>query len=406
MDLSSEDRNGLTTTNFDMEILTSMANTDLLIRLIKDQAEETSMLKSQLSSFNASAMQMKNCYTVEKKKNDQIEAENRNLQSRLNSLEEKIGLLNNNLLNNTSIHEQTVAEFENQITEKALICRQLINQGNILKANNLSSKEIQSNCNHAREWLKRRGEIVDDVKISGKKKVNVATMTEAKQLDPEKVKTFCNKSTMYSPRKSTATRGTTTSTLIEQVDVATNYPEPLQVDEILSIMIDDMPSLIAPISELPLISKSTQTESPTPSSCSIGSVTRIKNIRRRITYSPEQSESTINSFYRVKKEKEDNSSDSMSNLEYPNQNQRTLPINQKLTDLWQMVGQMIFSIIGNGEVFTHTSNLNLINDNLNQIRRVIEMQSQTDDMLDDGPSRHGFSTDINVPEPGNFNSMI
>lgn len=401
MDLSSQDRNGLATTNFDMEILTSMANTDLLIRLIKDQTEEISELKSQLSSFNASAMQMTNCYTTEKKKNDQIAAENRTLQLRLKTLEEKVALLNNNLLNNTSIHEQVVAEFENQIREKADICRQLINQGNILKANKLSSKEIQNNCSFARDWLKKRGEVFEDVKIIAKKKVNAATMTDCEKLEEKKVKAFCNKSTMYSPRKSTATRGTTTSTFIEKVDMATNYPEPLEVEEILSLMIDGTPPLIEPVCELPSMSTSTQTELPAQSKRNVGTVTPLKNVRRRITYNTDQYESTFNYFFGVKKEKEDSSSDTMSNLEYPNH--RNFPINNNLSDLWQMVGQMIFSIIGNGEVFAHSNSVNLISDNLNQLRRVLEMQTHTNDanVFVDGPSDPDFSVEANVTEPGN-----
>lgn len=382
-----------TTTNFDMEILTSMTNTDLFIRLIKDQAAETAVLKNQLSSFSAfksSAMQMTSCYTAEKKKNDHIESENRKLQLQIKSLEEKIQLLNNSLLNNTALHQQKIAEMENQIADKAVICRQLIAQGNILKENSLSSRELHHQYNIAKEFLRRRGEIVEDVKIALKKKkpakVNVATMTDqCDKLEPKVVKEFCDKSTMHCPMVSTATRGTTTSTFIKKVDVATIFPEPIAIDveEIFRIMIDDMPPAITPIDDLPSKTKYSQTEPISQLNCSVGTVTRIKNVRRKVNYASDLSQPspTSNPLSRVKKEKEDCMSD-LSNFDYPNRRQGNSPINQQLTHLWQIVGQMIFSIIGNGEVFNHSNNMSLINDNLNQIRRVIEMGSQAETQFD------------------------
>lgn len=407
MDISSLDCNGQTTTNFDMEILTSMTNTDLLIRLIKDQSEETAVLKSQLSSFNASAMQMKNCYTTEKKKNDHIETENRQLHLRIKALEEEISSLNNNLLNTKVLQEQRIAEMENQLVDKATVCRQLITQGNILKENHLSNRELHQFYSNAKEFLRKRGEVVEEVKVSSKKKrpakVNAATMTEP--LEQKEVKTFCDKSTMHCPMVSTATRGTTTAAFIKKVDVATNFPEPLaiEVEDIFRIMIEDMPPAITPIDELPLKTKYCQTEPTTQSNCSIGTITRIRNVRRKINYASDlfRSSPSPNPLDRVKKEKEDIMTD-LSNLEYPNQREDGTPINQRLTHLWQMVGQMIFSIIGNGEVFNHSTNTNLINDNLNQIRRVIERESEPHNRLYNmdelvvGPS-NGFSniaTDI------------
>lgn len=386
MDISPLAYNGQTTTNFDMEILTSMTNTDLLIRLIKDQSEETAVLKSQLSSLNASAMQMKNCYTTEKKKSDHIETENRQLHLRIKALEEEISSLNNNLLNTEALQEQRIAEMENQLVDKATVCRQVITQGNILKENHLSNRELHQFYSNAKEFLRKRGEDVEEVKISNKKKkpakVNAATMTE--QLEQKEVKTFCDKSTMHCPMVSTATRGTTTAAFIKKVDVATNFPEPLaiEVEEIFRMMIDDMPPAITPIDELPLKTKYCQTEPTTLSNCSIGTITRIRNVRRKINYASDlfHSSPSPNPLDRVKKEKEDIMAD-LSNLGYPNQREDGSPINQRLSDLWQMVGQMIFSIIGNGEVFSHSTNTNLINDNLNQIRRVIERESEPHNRL-------------------------
>lgn len=422
-----------TTTDFDMEILTSMTNTDLFIRLIKDQIAETAVLKNQLSSFNAfksSAMQMTSCYTAEKKKNDHIESENRKLQLQIESLEEKIQLLNNSLLNDTALHQQKIAEMENQVADKAVICRQLIAQGNILKENSLSSRELHHQYSIAKEFLRRRGEVVEDVKTTLKKKkpakvnvatmtdrcdklaakVNVATMTDrCDKLEPKVVKQFSDKSTMHCPMVSTATRGTTTSTFIKKVDVATIFPEPIAIDveEIFRIMIDDMPPAITPIDDLPSKTKYSQTEPMSQLNCSVGTITRIKNVRRKVNYASDLSQpsTTSNHLYRVKKEKEDCVSD-LSNFDYPNRRQGNSPINQQLTHLWQMVGQMIFSIIGNGEVFNHSNNMSLINENLNRIRRVIEMGSQAESQFDNidelvgGPSDDDYNI---VPDvSGNF----
>ncbi len=411
MDISSIDYNGPTPTNFDMEILTSMTNTDLLIRLIKDQAEETVALRNQLASLNSSAMQMKHCYTTEKKKNDHIESENQQLQSRVKTMEAKISLLDNSLLNNTAIHEQRTAELENQLVTAS---RQIISQRNILKANHLCSKDSHQHYTNAKEFLRRRGEIVvedmKDVKISSKKKkpaamVDAATMTdECDKLKSKEVKTFCDKSTMHSPMVSTTTRGTTTSTFIKKVDVATNFPDPIaiEVDEIFRIMIDDMPPVITPIEDLPLKSTCSQTEPQSQLNCSVGTMTRIRNVRRQINYAtdhPQSSSPTSNPLYRVKKEKVD---DMLFNLDYPNHTAGGTPINRELTHLWQMLGQMIFTIIGTGEVFNHSNNMNLINDNLNQIRRVIEIETQPEEQfqhMDDSVEellQNDFTVGVNV----------
>lgn len=389
MDIPPFSCDGLTTTNFDMELLTSMTNTDLFIRLIKDQAEETAVLKRQLTSINASAMQMKDCYTTEKKKNDHIDSENRRLQMRTKALEEELLLLNNNLLNNTVLHEQRLAEMENKLADKALICRQLIIQGNILRENNLSTRELHQHYINAKEFLRIQGEVVEDVNICKKKKkpakVNAATMTEqCDNFEQKEVKTFCDKSTMHCPMVTTATRGTTTSAFIKKVDVATNFPEPIaiEVDDIFRIMIDDMPSAITPIDDLPSKTKYSQTVPTSQSNCNVGTMTRIKNVRHKISYASDNSlpSPASSPFHRVKKEKEDSMTD-LSNLEYPNQSEGNPLVNHKLTHLWQMVGQMIFSIIGNGEVFSQSSNMNAINDNLNQIRRVIERETQPNDQI-------------------------
>lgn len=402
------DCNSSTTTNFDMEILTSMTNTDLLIRLIKDQVAETAGLKNQLSSLNSSALQMKDCYTTERTKNDQIEKENRQLRLRIKTLEENISQLDSNLLNDAALHKQKTADLENQL---ATAFRHSIVQRNVLTANQLKIKESHQHYNNAREFLQGRGEVVvEDIKdvkvISKRKKVataNASTMTD--QCDSSKrneVKQFCDKATMHSPMVSTATRGTTTSTFIKRTDVATNFPEPMaiDVDEIFRIMIDDMPPPITPIEELPSKAKYTQTEPP--AQLNVGTITRIKNVRRKLNCGGEYSQ-PASPMCLVKKEKEDSVPD-LLNLDYSSNG---APINDKLTQLWQMVGQMIFGIIGNGEVFNHSNNISLINDNLNQIRRVIEMESLSeaqfhsiDDVVEEQAPGDVF--DIATDVPGNL----
>lgn len=404
--------NCLGTTNFDMEILTSMGsivNTDLLIRLVKDQAKEKSTLQNQLSSLNTSAMQIKSFYSTEKKKNELLESENRELQLQLAHLKEEHSVLNNNFINNTAVHGQEVAGLENQLTDQS---KQLIVQGNILQANNLSNKDVLRHVTNAKEFLKKRGESFEDIKNCVKNRVaglNVATMTESNtsktvatmtvnsdrsrqktvatmtvdgsrwQNSPSK--TYCDKSTMHSPMKSTATRGTTTSTFIKKVDVGTNYPEPISIEEIFRIMIVDLPPMITPIEDLPSVSVQTQTLT-SQRNCSTGTMTQIKNIRRKINYVQQvqsQSPATPKSLYPVKME-EDSLSDSISNLGFSHI-ESSLPINRKLTNLWQIVGQMIFSIVGNGQVFDQSDNMKLINENLMQIRRVIEREKAMESQL-------------------------
>ncbi|XP_037030407.1 uncharacterized protein LOC119070240 isoform X1 [Bradysia coprophila] len=92
------------------------------------------------------------------------------------------------------------------------------------------------------------------------------------------------------------------------------------------------------------------------------------------------------------KEKDDSIPD-LLNLDYSGNGS---PINQQLTKLWQMVGQMIFGIIGSGEVFNHSNNISLINDNLNQIRRVIEMESQPETQFHSFVDEQRTSEDFNI----------
>lgn len=388
-------------TNFDMEILTSMTNADLFIRLIKEQAAEIENLKSQLSSLNSSALQMKNCYTSERTKNDNIGKENRQLLLRVKQLEENISQLDNNLLNDAALHKQKTASLENNL---ASAYRHLITQSNVLKANHLSIKNLHQCYDNAKNFLENRGETVvediKDIKVINKKKkgVNASTMTDqCDSVKPKEIKQFCDKATMHCPMVSTATRGTSTTAFIKQADVATNFPEPIitepmivDVDEIFRIMIDDMPPLIAPIGDLPTKSKSTQTEPPTQ--LNVGTMTRIKNVRRKINCAGEYSQPST-PLCLVKKEKEDSVPDWL-NLAYSSDGS---PINEKLTQLWQMVGQMIFGIIGNGEVFNHSNNMSLITDNLNQIRTAIEQQeTRVEHGTDDFVEERTLSDDLNI----------
>lgn len=364
--------------NFDMNVLAStLTNTDVLIAKIKEQTLENANLKTKLQSLNESAMQIKDVYQMEKEKSSKIESENVVLQERLTDLETKLQFLDNKLLNETSIHSQEIADLQNRTTAEQSqylnLCKMFIKQGNILFDHNLSKKSLTRQYNAIKETLIQRGEQVDDHRTDKKKNrksTSVGTMTE---VCLEKKKEFADKSTMYT--QSTITRGTTANLSPIKVSVGTIFPEPLSVEQIFQETIVDIPDLIDEIEEFkwPTETQSTQTDvvDSMANVRSVGTMTAIKNVRQRINYTRKirseimQQQTSANRLLNVKKEEERSPMGSTQNLAGSG------CINPQLTELWKILGQTIFTIVGSGRIFDNTTNMDLINDSLNQIRSAL-----------------------------------
>lgn len=438
-----------TSNTFDISVLAStITNTDQLINKIKEQSTENVTLKQKLQSLNESAIQITNVYTMEKEKNGQIERDSQAMHAKCSALEEQLRQLDNKCVNDAAIHQQVVADFERRLDDQSqylTLCKSFIAQGNILLANNLCTSPLSRQYNNVRDYLQKRGEYVEDPPARPKveksrnkiaKTVCTATMTDAaaaatttvveQQLPvvsaaASPVKTYADKSIMHMP--STATRGTTTKSFIQTLDFGTNFPEPMSVEQIFKETICHVPDLIPEIDDFkwPTCHAETQTvavadasttttttaaaEPEKPVTKCIGTITGIKNVRRKINYIRRIKENLLrspNEMWTIKKE-EDSPMGSMSNLAFPmaaNQPGSSvvsggvssvpgaaagpasavvrLPINPQLSELWQILGQTIFSIVGTGRIFDQSSNLHLINENLSQIRSVLNEQGDGD----------------------------
>uniref|UniRef100_A0A9I3FGY5 Uncharacterized protein n=1 Tax=Anopheles epiroticus TaxID=199890 RepID=A0A9I3FGY5_9DIPT len=219
----------------------------------------------------------------------------------------------------------------------------------------------------------------------------VQTSEQQEKQEPPVSKTFCDKATMHS--MSTITRATCTSVFIKRVDVGVNFPEVTHksVDEILRECVPLPPLLLSPIAEiLPLCeSVGTQTDSPRvgaaagvqsvekPSLVTCGTMTNLRNIRKRIDYraadggmTPFQQQYTSVAeqlFGKIKKEDYhaspgfgfDAAEDSFGSM-HPH-----------LSTIWTLLGESIFMLLSSGRRFDSQC-YNMLNEQLATIRDMIE----------------------------------
>lgn len=450
-----------TSNTFDISVLAStITKTDQLINKIKEQSTENVNLKHKLQSLNESAIQITNVYTMEKEKCTQLEHKNQLMSKRIETLEEQLLVLQNKIVNDAGIHQQIVADFERRLDDQSQylnLCKSFIAQGNILMANNLTTSPLSRQYNIIKKYLKDHGEYVEDATaVSRRKKIVIpktsttSTMTDdnfvvtanvlieqpapppspstSKEIVHLPQKTFADKCIMHMP--STATRGTTTKVFIQTQDIGTNFPEPISLEQIFKQTICDVPELIPEINDFkwPKCDAVTQTETTNnedvaivadddvvqsvvlekPITKCIGTITGIKNVRRKINYTRRIKENLLrncNELYTIKKE-EDSPMGSLTNLAYPSMDNNNLQpsssvsvndisnpivtnttimptgglsLNPQLSELWQILGQTIFSIVGTGRIFDQSSNLHLIDENLSQIRSVLNAQNNNCD---------------------------
>lgn len=434
------------TNTFDISVLAStITKTDQLINTIKEQSTENVTLKHKLQSLNESAIQITNVYAMEKEKCSQLDHDNQLKSKRIETLEEQLLALQNQIVNDAGIHQQIVADFEQRLDDQSQyinLCKSFIAQGNILMAHNLCTSSLSRQYNNVKKYLKDHGEHVEDAPtMSRRKKIgsavappktsttstmtddvvlaNILTSQQPPPPSPPSIveelpkKTFADKCIMHMP--STATRGTTTKVFIQTHDIGINFPEPISLEQIFKQTICDVPDLIPEINDFkwPKCHVETQTEivvdnkdvienenaevqsiiPAKPMTKCIGTITGIKNVRRKINYTRKIKENLLrncNDLYTIKKEEDsqmgfpssdNNNVGQSANVNNSNSCQPTiavssaLPINPQLSELWQILGQTIFSIVGTGRIFDQSSNLHLIDENLSQIRNVLNSQN-------------------------------
>ncbi|XP_058054903.1 little elongation complex subunit 1 [Anopheles bellator] len=200
----------------------------------------------------------------------------------------------------------------------------------------------------------------------------------------EPTKAFCDKSTMHS--MSTITRSTCTSAFIKHVDVGVNFPEVTHksVDEILRECVPLPPLLLSPIKEIvPLrVTIETQTESSAqaqgtacrPPVASCGTMTGLKNIRKRIDYRElPVGEASDSPYVSIKKEE-------LPSTFYQADAGRKERINPHLSALWSLLGETIFTIIESGRRLDSQC-FNVLNDHMASIRGMLEADGHRSSML-------------------------
>ena len=380
---------------FDMELLmNTITNTDILIRDIKQKTDENVRLRNDLQSLKESASQLQKVYYSEKEKCAQLTSDNDRMDVKLKQLESEVGQMKHDRLNAEKIHEQEVAELQHKLeksetkahNEYTQLCKLFLLQETVLRENNLSAAEARKKSFLVRDFLKRNGHPVEDVprrssstsknnaKISTTLAVSTSTgtMTDAATdrttmsvststgtmtdaaTDPTKP-SVCDKSTSCS--KSTATRSTSTTAFIKQIDASTmtDLDAGQTITDIFSQLIP-MPKMLSPIQEF-----ETTPETESKTFTSVGTMTRIRNIRSRVSYAKDVGcrENCPNYASRreIKKEKDISPFGSMSNLFLSSKamarnlgaDSTISNVDPVLSGMWRIMGDLIFTAIGNGK---------------------------------------------------------
>lgn len=285
-------------------LLSTLSNTDSLVRNYKESCNENSQLKQNLQSISESSVRLTHMYQKEKGKCKQLTDENNRLNVKLKELQTDVEELKHKKLNEDTIHQQTIAELEECIRKTSEnipindyidVCKLVIVQGNLLQQHQLATVVQRKKCKQISDMLRKRGERIDDLKqspakrsITGESKkhhATIATMTELHASLPMRTQSVCDKIIMHRP--STATRSTCTSTFIKMIDASTNTDNDGNVNKWhIRNLFDDItshPPLISPIKSVNLMSKTRQ-QQPPKTHRNQGTITHIKHVDKEIGY--------------------------------------------------------------------------------------------------------------------------
>lgn len=265
------------------------------------------------------------------------------------------------------------------------------------------------------------------------------TMTDAPE--PTAVPSVCHRATQAMP--TTTTRGTSTPAPARTCSVGTGFPELPSIDEIFRQMIVKVPAPLSPIAELlaadERVEIACQTEStgedahcavasaeagtsPPPASPvkvavpvssthtatqSVGTITNIANIRKRIEYARKSRTATAGASlleqlqqqqkYDIKKEEIASPYGTSNDMHAKAMTDGPVfdavramscggnRINPHLSGLWRVLGQLIFSIIGAGRVLDDDQplvggpeSMETINQQLRTVFELAQQQHQRD----------------------------
>lgn len=370
---------------FDVQLLlSSIHQTDDLVRKFNTKCDENKQLQENLASLNDLSTQIRQLYASEKEKNENLTRAQQKVNDENRQLKADLAAIQHEQINNETLQKQTIAELEYQLETVAKesnakyvdLCESFVAQGLLLHTNGLATASLTRKYAHARDVLKSHNRpfewsegrsapkaVRSPVKAT-KCKCN-ATVSPRKDValsnQPKRIMTS-EKGTMFT--QTTATRSTCTSAFIQKVDASTNTI-PIDTDNelcsIVQTILDKMvplPPFQSPIHDITPVDRV-----PSSNACSIGStqtdikkcrnqgtITRIQNVRKRVNYTrndsnPNQS-AGIDSLRNIKKEDIASPFGSMSNLlmtsHIPSEIAFSGNRNQQFLHLWILLGEILF----------------------------------------------------------------
>uniref|UniRef100_A0A182NGW4 Small RNA 2'-O-methyltransferase n=1 Tax=Anopheles dirus TaxID=7168 RepID=A0A182NGW4_9DIPT len=429
-------------------IASTLASTDKLVRQNKQQKEENDRLREKISSLRDSALQIKTLYETELAKATRAEAQLASYVSQCKELEERCLAADSDKINADLILMEQLAEKERLHAEKECRYQTLITdlvryfsvpedatesakrrelKHHLSTVDGLSLPDevksflLQAPTHRSRRRKRRSASasvrdretqtspiglrdessntdepypVRPEVKHCGTDAVPIGDIPSEQQKPVSK--TFCDKATMHT--MSTITRATCTSVFIKRVDVGVNFPEVTHksVDEILRECVPLPPLLLSPITEiLPLCgSIGTQTDPPVPDvtanivekpeMATCGTITNLKNIRKRIDYRmagdggmtafQQQYTSVAEQlFAKIKKE------DQASGFGFE-ANDTFGSMHPHLSTIWTLLGESVFMLMGSGRRFDNQCYA-MLNEQLTTIRDMIEADGRRESEL-------------------------
>lgn len=373
---------------FDVQLLlSSIHQTDDLVRKYSTKCDENKQLQENLVSLNDSSIQIRQLYASEKEKTEKLTLDKQKVNDENRQLKADLAAIQHEQINNETLQKQTIAELEYQLETVAKkstakyveLCESFVAQGLILHTNGLATPSLTKKCAHARDVLKshnrpfewseaRSGAKAMRSPVKANRCKCSSTVSPRKDashsIQPKRVMTS-EKGTMFT--QTTATRSTCTSAFIRKVDASTNTNS-IDADTELCLTVQKILDQMVPLPpfQLPIHDVAPDDDCVPPSNaCSIGStqtdireyrnqgtMTRIQNVRKRVNYTsndsnPNQS-AGIDSLRSIKKEDIASPFGSMSNLlmtpPIPSQIAFSGNRSQQFLHLWILLGEILFPI--------------------------------------------------------------
>lgn len=406
-------------------ILQKLANNDNLVRMYHEAIAENKQIQQNLESLSGTANQIRQMYTNEKDRADKLSIINNESKRKLHELELQLKQTDNERINNDTLSKQTIAELEYNLDQKKAeylsLCQGFMEQANILQSNSLSTQSstrksnkimgiLHANgisCKLANSPSKIKRKSTDDrVKAKTSKKVNEVC---ASCVTNKVMKETCEKSTQY--QQSKATRSTCTSTFIQTTHASTMTDENESSNGNIDVILDKMipvPHQLSPIKETRTCKTVASTQTNMLSYCTQGTITTINNIRKRINYvknSPKKNfEESFDQLKLPQVKMEDTllSFRSMSNLFCSAYNEHSsIYPNPMLLQIWTMLGELIFTIIGRESAFMDEKRLNDIGliEKIHEIRSMISekdpnlKETESNGIVDSAKSMYNGTND-------------